>query len=109
MAAAGVTATAVLRDLFSGSAFARLLSRLLLIPTAAPTAAPFLGGAMLLWIQWEGVFMVLTVFGLLLVAVGLPGTLTPDRRQPARAVATVLAPVADSRRLRTGCCIWRHN
>jgi DHA1 family bicyclomycin/chloramphenicol resistance-like MFS transporter len=94
VAAAAVVATAVLRDLFSDTAFARLLSRLLLIPTAAPILAPSLGGVVLRWTRWEGVFVVLATFGVLLiavVAVGLPETLARQRRQPARIGATVHA------------------
>lgn len=92
VAAAAVVATAVLRDLFSGAAFARLLSRLLLIPTATPILAPSLGGLVLRWTRWEGVFVVLAGFGVLLVAVvavGLPETLAPQRRRPARVGATL--------------------
>jgi DHA1 family bicyclomycin/chloramphenicol resistance-like MFS transporter len=94
VAAAAVVATAVLRDLFSDAAFARLLSRLLLIPTAMPILAPSLGGIVLRWTRWEGVFVVLAAFGALLVAVaavGLPETLAPQRRQPARIGVTVQA------------------
>jgi DHA1 family bicyclomycin/chloramphenicol resistance-like MFS transporter len=94
VAAAGVVATAVLRDLFSGTAFARLFSRLMLIPTAAPIVAPSLGGAVLRWTRWEGVFVVLAAFGVLLiavVAVGLPETLAPQRRRPTRIATTVQA------------------
>ena len=39
VAAAAVVATAVVRDLFSGSAFARLFSRLMLVMGAAPILA----------------------------------------------------------------------
>ncbi|MEJ3744573.1 multidrug effflux MFS transporter [Actinomycetes bacterium KLBMP 9797] len=94
VAAAGVIATAVLRDLFSGAAFARLLSRLLLLPTAAPILAPSLGGIVLRWTRWEGVFVVLAAVGVLLiavVAVWLPETLAPDRRRPARLATTTRA------------------
>jgi len=94
VAAAGVIATAVLRDLFSGVTFARLLSRLLLLPTAVPIVAPSLGGVVLRWTRWEGLFAVLAVFGVLLVAVvavALPETLPPHRRQPARLDTTALA------------------
>jgi DHA1 family bicyclomycin/chloramphenicol resistance-like MFS transporter len=91
VAAAGVIATAVLRDLCDGSVFAALLSRLLLIPTAAPIVAPSIGGEVLRWTQWRGVFVVLAVAALALVAVvvvALPETLPPDRRRPARLAST---------------------
>jgi DHA1 family bicyclomycin/chloramphenicol resistance-like MFS transporter len=90
VAAASVVATAILRDLFDGAAFARLLSRLLVVPTAAPILAPTVGGAILTWTRWQGVFVALVAFSLLLlavVAVGLPETLPPHRRRSARVGA----------------------
>ncbi len=84
VAATTVVATAVVRDLFSGSAFARLFSRLMLVMGAAPILAPTLGSALLRWSDWRGVFVALAVFGLLLVlvaAVGLRETLPPERRR----------------------------
>jgi DHA1 family bicyclomycin/chloramphenicol resistance-like MFS transporter len=92
VAAAGVIATAVLRDLCDGTVFARLMSRLLLVPMAAPIIAPTIGGLILRWTRWQGVFVVLAVFSLVLVAVvvvALPETLPPDRRRPARLASTV--------------------
>ncbi|MFF5173355.1 multidrug effflux MFS transporter [Micromonospora sp. NPDC000089] len=84
VAAAAVVAMAVVRDLFSGAAFATLLSRLLLVMGAAPILAPTLGGGLLRWTDWRGVFVVLAFFGVLLVgvaAVGLRETLPPERRR----------------------------
>ncbi|WP_425412976.1 multidrug effflux MFS transporter [Micromonospora nigra] len=83
-AAAAVIAMAVIRDLFSGAAFARLLSRLLLVMGVAPILAPTLGSAVLRWTQWRGVFVALAVLGVLLVLVagfGLRETLPPERRR----------------------------
>lgn len=92
VAAAAVVATAVVRDLFSGTAFARLFSRLMLVMGAAPVLAPTLGGAVLRWTQWRGVFVVLAIFGIVLTAVailGLRETLPAERRQSGGAAATV--------------------
>ncbi|SBT65951.1 MFS transporter, DHA1 family, bicyclomycin/chloramphenicol resistance protein [Micromonospora sediminicola] len=92
VAATTVVAMAVVRDLFSGRAFATLLSRLLLVMGAAPVLAPTLGGGVLRWTDWRGVFVTLAVFGVLLVAVaalGLPETLPPARRRRGGVVATV--------------------
>ncbi|WP_433533532.1 multidrug effflux MFS transporter [Micromonospora sp. CA-263727] len=83
-AAAAVIAMAVVRDLFSGAAFAQLLSRLLLVMGAAPILAPTLGSELLRWTQWRGVFAALAVFGVLLMLIALLGlreTLPPARRQ----------------------------
>lgn len=92
VAAATVVAMAVLRDLFTGTAFATLLSRLLLVMGAAPILAPTLGGGVLRWTDWRGVFVTLAVFGVLLVVVavvGLPETLPAGRRQRGGVWTTV--------------------
>ncbi|MCZ7436796.1 multidrug effflux MFS transporter [Micromonospora sp. WMMC241] len=92
VAATAVVAMAVVRDLFSGAAFATLLSRLLLVMGAAPILAPTLGGGVLRWTDWRGVFVALAAFGVLLVVVasiGLPETLAPHRRRRGGVVATI--------------------
>ncbi|WP_406109188.1 multidrug effflux MFS transporter [Micromonospora globbae] len=99
VAAASVVATAVVRDLFDGAAFARLFSRLMLVMGVAPILAPTLGSGLLRWSDWRGVFVALAVFGVVLVAVaafGLPETLPPASRRrggvgaTARVYATLL-------------------
>ncbi|MEV6810823.1 multidrug effflux MFS transporter [Micromonospora sp. NPDC051296] len=90
-AAASVIAMAVVRDLFSGAAFAQLLSRLLLVMGAAPVLAPTLGSELLRWTQWRGVFAALAVFGVLLMLIALLGlqeTLPPARRQRGGVLPT---------------------
>jgi MFS transporter, DHA1 family, multidrug resistance protein len=92
VAASSVVALAVVRDLFTGTAFASLFSRLMLVMGAAPILAPTLGGAVLRWTQWRGVFVALAAFGVLLLAVAalrLPETLPPERRRPAGVRATL--------------------
>ncbi|GAB3827355.1 multidrug effflux MFS transporter [Dactylosporangium cerinum] len=84
VAASSVVAMAVVRDLFSGAAFARLFSRLMLVMGAAPILAPTLGSAVLRWTEWRGVFVVLAAFGVLLTtlaALALHETLPPARRR----------------------------
>jgi DHA1 family bicyclomycin/chloramphenicol resistance-like MFS transporter len=49
VAATAVVAMAVVRDLFSGAAFATLFSRLMLVMGSAPILAPTLGSAVLRW------------------------------------------------------------
>jgi DHA1 family bicyclomycin/chloramphenicol resistance-like MFS transporter len=92
VAATTVVAMAVVRDLFSGVAFAALLSRLLLVMGTAPILAPTLGSAVLGWTQWRGVFVALAGFGValtVLAAFCLRETLPAARRQPARVGTTL--------------------
>jgi MFS transporter, DHA1 family, multidrug resistance protein len=91
-AAISVNAMATVRDLFVGIAAARLLSRLMLVIGAAPVLAPSLGGLILQYTSWRGIFVVLAVFGLVMAAVaafGLRETLPPHRRRSARPLATL--------------------
>ncbi len=91
MAAAGVAiGRAVVRDLYSGAAAARYLSRLMLIVGLGPILAPLVGGQLLRVTSWRGVFVALALLGLALTAMAawlLPETLArDDRRAPGLAV-----------------------
>src|SRR5262249_41443326 len=82
-AGAIVIARAVVRDLRSGAAAARLFSVLMLVTGLAPTLAPILGGQLLRVTSWRGLFVVLGIVGFGLfagTAVALPETLPPERR-----------------------------
>src|SRR5689334_19145578 len=77
-AAAAVIAMAMVRDLFDGLAAARLFSRLILVVGVAPILAPTVGGLVLGWTSWRGVFVVLAAAGaaiMLAAALVLPETL----------------------------------
>ncbi|MFF4254890.1 multidrug effflux MFS transporter [Streptomyces sp. NPDC001663] len=82
-AAGIVIARAVVRDLYDGVAMARFFSTLMLIGGVAPIVAPLIGGQILRVTDWRGVFVVLTVVGLLLtgcVWTRLPETLPAAER-----------------------------
>ncbi|MCF6734762.1 multidrug effflux MFS transporter [Blastococcus sp. KM273129] len=82
-AAGAVIALAVVRDLYDGRAAATMLSRLFLVLGAAPVLAPTLGGELLRFTSWRGVFAALAAYGLVMVVVGwltLRETLPPERR-----------------------------
>ncbi|MDF3145525.1 MULTISPECIES: multidrug effflux MFS transporter [unclassified Streptomyces] len=82
-ASAIVIARAVVRDLYDGVAMARFFSTLMLISGVAPIVAPLIGGQILRVTDWRGVFVVLTVVGVLLAGVvwrRLPETLPPEGR-----------------------------
>ncbi|MGH3368386.1 MAG: MFS transporter, partial [Nocardioidaceae bacterium] len=77
---------------FSGYAVARLMSRLMLVIGLAPILAPTIGGFILEWTSWRGIFAVLAGTALLLTAVALLGlreTLPPERRRPANLRASL--------------------
>ncbi|MGY1822736.1 multidrug effflux MFS transporter [Geodermatophilus sp. SYSU D00079] len=82
-AAGAVIAMAVVRDLLTGRAAATMLSRLFLVLGAAPVLAPTIGGEVLRFTSWRGIFALLALYGLLLLAVGavvLRETLPAERR-----------------------------
>ncbi|SEM11955.1 MFS transporter, DHA1 family, bicyclomycin/chloramphenicol resistance protein [Blastococcus sp. DSM 46786] len=83
-AAGSVIALAVVRDLYDGRAAATMLSRLFLVLGAAPVLAPTIGGELLRFTSWRGVFAALAAYGLVMVVVGwltLRETLPPERRR----------------------------
>ena len=91
-AATAVVAIAVVRDVYSGTAAAVVLSRLMLVLGAAPVLAPTVGGELLRLTDWRGVFGALAVFGVLLLVMAaraLPETLPPSRRQRLAVTTTV--------------------
>ncbi len=82
-AAGVVIARAVVRDVSSGAAAARLFAALMLVNGLAPILAPLLGAQVLELTGWRGVFVVLAAIGVVLLgAVGLllPETLPAERR-----------------------------
>ncbi|MDN5750833.1 MAG: Bcr/CflA family efflux MFS transporter, partial [Pseudonocardia sp.] len=91
-AAGSVIALAVVRDLYTGRAAGVLFSRLILVMGTAPVIAPTLGGELLRYTSWRGVFAALAVFGLILIPVaflGLRETLPPTRRRTAGVRGTL--------------------
>jgi DHA1 family bicyclomycin/chloramphenicol resistance-like MFS transporter len=84
-AAGLVISLAVVRDRYEGVAVARFFSALMLVNGLAPMLAPIIGGQLLRVTAWNGIFLVLTGYGLILivtVAMALPETLPPHRRRP---------------------------
>ncbi|QWF81223.1 multidrug effflux MFS transporter [Amycolatopsis sp. CA-230715] len=99
-AAGPVLARAIVRDLTSGAAMARLVSMLMLVTSLAPILAPALGAQLLAFGSWRGVFVALAVFGAVLLvacALWLPETLPSEARHTGglstslRAYRTLLA------------------
>ncbi|MFF3556829.1 multidrug effflux MFS transporter [Streptomyces tsukubensis] len=83
-AAGIVIARAVVRDLYEGVAMARFFSTLMLISGVAPIVAPLIGGQVLRFTDWRGIFLVLTGVGAVLTLVilkWLPETLPREARR----------------------------
>jgi len=91
-AAGIVIARAVVRDLYSGEAAAKMFAALMLVLGIAPVFAPLIGGQALRVMSWRGIFVVLAAIGLLLLAAaffGLAETLPPERRHAAGLGSTL--------------------
>lgn len=87
-AAAGIViARAVVRDLFSGTEMTKFFSLMMLVNGLAPVLAPVVGAQLLRLTSWQGVFVVLSCLGVLLlvaVVLVLPETLPAQRRTTGR-------------------------
>jgi DHA1 family bicyclomycin/chloramphenicol resistance-like MFS transporter len=78
-----VIARAIVRDLSGGMVAARLFGVLMGITGVVPVVAPLIGGQVLLFTSWRGVFIVLAILGLPLIAataIMLPETLPVHAR-----------------------------
>nr|WP_243864527.1 multidrug effflux MFS transporter [Paenibacillus castaneae] len=78
-----VISRAVVRDMYSGPDLTKFFAMLMLVNGAAPIFAPIAGGQLLKFTSWEGVFIVLALWGVLIflaVLFGLPETLAPEKR-----------------------------
>ena len=77
-----VTARAIARDICEGAELTRFFALLMLVNGLAPILAPVIGGQLLLITSWRGIFVLLTVVGLLLVlaALAFHETLPPSQR-----------------------------
>lgn len=82
-AGGAVLSRAIARDMYSGHDLTRFFAMLMLVNGLAPIAAPVLGGALMSFLDWRGLFMVLALIPLLLlimVRMKLQETLPPDHR-----------------------------
>lgn len=86
-----VIGRAVVRDLYTGAAAAKLFSSLMLVTGLAPILAPVLGAQVLRLTSWQGIFVTLSALGLAIVtlaAVTLPETLK-ERNPGGTTLATM--------------------
>ena len=92
-AATRVIATSVVRDCYAGRRMASVMSLTMMVFIAVPVIAPSFGQAVMLLTQWRGIFIVLTLYGVLALiwsALRLPETLPVSERK-SLAVRDVLA------------------
>lgn len=95
-AVGAVLSRAIVRDISSGDAAARILSLITMVMALAPMLAPLLGGQLLVWLGWRAIFWLLAVFGcacLVAVWFWVPETLPRARRQtlsPGRILGAYL-------------------
>ncbi|MFJ4967635.1 multidrug effflux MFS transporter [Streptomyces sp. NPDC088755] len=100
-AAGIVIARAVVRDLYDGVEMARFFSTLMLISGVAPIIAPLIGGQVMRFTDWRGIFVVLTGVGFVLTLVvwkWLHETLEPGSRHTGgvgEALRTMRGLLAD--------------
>jgi DHA1 family bicyclomycin/chloramphenicol resistance-like MFS transporter len=83
-AAALVIVRAIVRDVCSGARAAKVFSDLMLVMGLAPVVGPVLGGQMLRFTDWRGIFVILGVLALMLLA-ACRLVLTETRPPRARA------------------------
>ncbi|CCE08087.1 putative Drug resistance transporter, Bcr/CflA family [Bradyrhizobium sp. STM 3843] len=84
-AATRVIATSIVRDCYAGRRMASVVSLAMMVFIAVPVVAPSFGQAVLVFAQWRGIFVVLTVYGLVALIwtmTRLPETLPASERKP---------------------------
>ncbi|MCS3409706.1 Bcr/CflA family efflux MFS transporter [Serratia sp. AKBS12] len=82
-AGGAVISRAIARDLYSGHELTRFFALLMLVNGLAPIVAPVLGGVLLKFMDWRGIFGALALIALLLFALSLlklHETLPAERR-----------------------------
>lgn len=81
---------AIVRDLHTGRAAARVIAMMMIVQGLAPVLAPMLGTAVLSIASWRWIFLTLALFGaacMLAVAFTLPETRQPALRQKSHPLA----------------------
>ena len=62
-----VIARAIARDTYKGAELTKFISLLMLVNGLAPILAPVIGGQILLFTHWRGIFVTLAIIGVLLI------------------------------------------
>jgi DHA1 family bicyclomycin/chloramphenicol resistance-like MFS transporter len=105
--AASVLARAIARDAHEPTDAAKVLSMVAIVTAVGPLLAPLIGGQILRFAGWRGVFVVLASFGALCAATAylrVPETWPKERRKSA----AVLASFASYGRILSDPVAWGH-
>ncbi|MBR8240809.1 Bcr/CflA family multidrug efflux MFS transporter [Burkholderia multivorans] len=105
--AASVLARAIARDAHEPTDAAKVLSMVAIVTAVGPLLAPLIGGQILRFAGWRGVFVVLAAFGALCAATAylrVPETWPKERRKSA----AVLASFASYGRILSDPVAWGH-
>lgn len=92
-----VVSRASVRDLYSGTELTRFFALLMLVNGTAPILAPIAGGQILRFTSWHGVFVILSLLGVLMVIFvwfGLPETL-PLHKRSKSGIKNTLSTLAN--------------
>jgi DHA1 family bicyclomycin/chloramphenicol resistance-like MFS transporter len=79
-----VIATSIVRDCYAGRRMASVMSLTMMIFIAVPVVAPSLGQLLMLWAEWRGIFVVLMLYGIMVLtwsALRMPETLPLSERR----------------------------
>lgn len=92
-ASAGIVISrAVVRDVYMGRELTKFFALLMLINNLAPIIAPLLGGGILAFSDWKGIFITLSIIGFLLVVIvvlRMEESLSHDMRMPNNLTQTL--------------------
>ncbi|MFD1031662.1 multidrug effflux MFS transporter [Metaplanococcus flavidus] len=87
-----VISRAIVRDVSSGAELTRLFALLMVVHNLVPLLAPSVGSAILLFADWRGIFLILSLLGIVLMMVSawrLEETLPLERRVPGNLTETL--------------------
>lgn len=87
-----VISRAIVRDVSSGAELTRLFALLMVVNNLVPLLAPSVGSAVLLFADWRGIFLILSLLGVVLMMISawrLEETLPPERRVPGNLAETL--------------------
>ncbi|MGI2328361.1 multidrug effflux MFS transporter [Planococcus sp. YIM B11945] len=86
-----VISRAIVRDVSSGAELTRLFALLMVVNNLVPLLAPSVGSGVLIFANWKGIFLVLSVLGLILLlitAFRMAESLPPEKRVPSNWKST---------------------